>query len=106
MFRVSSILTGLIPMTNKKTEAEENDLQQKVKDIFEAYLEKQGLRKTPERFAVLHEIYAIHEHFDMESLFVHMKARNLNISRATLYNTIEHLLVCDLVTKRQFGKNI
>ena len=41
-------------MTNKKTEAEENDLQQKVKSIFEAYLEKQGLRKTPERFAVLH----------------------------------------------------
>ena len=93
-------------MTNKKTEAEENDLQQKVKSIFEAYLEKQGLRKTPERFAVLHEIYAIHEHFDMESLLVHMKARNLNISRATLYNTIEHLLACDLVTKRQFGKNI
>lgn len=82
------------------------ELEQKVQQIFEEYLGKQGLRKTPERFAILQEIYAINEHFDMDSLYSHMKARNFNISRATLYNTIEHLLACDLVTKRQFGKNI
>jgi Fur family ferric uptake transcriptional regulator len=93
-------------MTNKKTNEKAAGLQQKVRDIFEAYLEKQGLRKTPERFAILSEVYDINEHFDMESLFAHMKANNFNISRATLYNTIEHLLACELVTKRQFGKNI
>lgn len=82
------------------------DLMQKVEQIFSDYLGKQGLRKTPERFAVLGEIYSISEHFDIDTLYVHMKSKNFNVSRATLYNTIEHLLNCELVIKRQFGKNI
>lgn len=35
-----------------------------------------------------------------------MKNKNYRVSRATLYNTIELLLDCDLVIKHQFGKNI
>jgi Fur family ferric uptake transcriptional regulator len=33
-----------------------------------------------------------------------MKADNYRVSRATLYNTIELLLACNLVRKHQFGK--
>ena len=35
-----------------------------------------------------------------------MKNKNYRVSRATLYNTIELLLDCNLVVKHQFGKNI
>lgn len=35
-----------------------------------------------------------------------MKNKNYRVSRATLYNTIELLLNCNLVIKHQFGKNI
>jgi Fur family ferric uptake transcriptional regulator len=35
-----------------------------------------------------------------------MKNQNYRVSRATLYNTIELLLACNLVRKHQFGKNI
>ena len=35
-----------------------------------------------------------------------MKGNNYRVSRATLYNTIELLLACNLVTKHQFGKNL
>jgi Fur family ferric uptake transcriptional regulator len=35
-----------------------------------------------------------------------MKAENYRVSRATLYNTIELLLACNLVRKHQFGKNM
>jgi Fur family ferric uptake transcriptional regulator len=35
-----------------------------------------------------------------------MKNKNYRVSRATLYNTIDLLLDCNLVTKHQFGKNI
>lgn len=82
------------------------EILKEVKAIFSNHLEMNQLRKTPERFAILEEIYRRTDHFDAEALYIHMKTQNYRVSRATVYNTLELLATCDLVKKHQFGKNL
>ena len=71
--------------------------------LFSEYLETHGHRKTPERFAILKEVYDHEGHFDIERLYGRMKRRNFSVSRATLYNTMDLLMECRLVRRHQFG---
>lgn len=76
-----------------------------VQEIFGAFLKKRSKRQTPERFAVLEAIYATPDHVDADELYLRLKQDGERVSRATVYNTLELLMECDLVVRHQFGKN-
>ena len=69
---------------------ETQNVKDTVRQIFTEYLNANGHRKTPERYAILDTIYSIDGHFDIDMLYSQMmNQENFRVSRATLYNTIE-----------------
>ncbi len=93
-------------MTENNTDPIKLEQAEQVKKIFSKYLETKKLRKTPERFALLEEIYTRDDHFDAEQLYIDMKTKNFKVSRATVYNTLDLLTECNLIQKHFFGKNL
>ncbi|MEG8945891.1 Fur family transcriptional regulator [Rosettibacter firmus] len=72
---------------------------------FRKFLKKENHRITPERFEVLDYALEYDGHFGADELFLKMKNNNSNVSRATVYNTLELLAACNLLSKRNFGEN-
>ena len=84
----------------------EENIKETVKQMLTEYLQKNGHRKTPERYAILDMIYTIKGHFDIDTLYHSMEDEGqFRVSRATLYNTIILLLDANLVIRHQFGNS-
>ena len=82
----------------------EENIKDTVKQILTEYLQKNGHRKTPERYAILDTIYSIKGHFDVDELYSYMDEKEKNrVSRATLNKTIILHIDAGLVIKHQFG---
>lgn len=75
-------------------------------EIFKDFL-KNGLNRiTPERFEVMDAALDHEGHFGADDLFIEMKNQKSRVSRATVYKTLELLVQCDLLSKRNFGENL
>lgn len=72
--------------------------------VFKAYLKKNGLRKTYERFAILEQVSKTDGHFTAEQLFDAMQ-KDFRVSLASVYNNFELLQKAGLIVKHQFNGN-
>ena len=77
-----------------------------VKKILNKHLEIKGLRKTPERYAIIDQIYSFNKHFSADELYSKMINKKYRVSRATIYNTLDLLVSLELVTRHVFKDNI
>ncbi len=70
---------------------------------FEAFLRGRQLKHTSERRALLDAVLDWDRHFDADELHMGLKAKGQDISRATVYRTLDLLIQCGLVRKQSFG---
>jgi Fur family ferric uptake transcriptional regulator len=72
---------------------------------FEAYLRSKKLKLTGERMEILAAIFLKNAHFDAEELHAELKQQGRDISRATVYRTLDLLVQCGLVRKSSLGSS-
>lgn len=75
------------------------------KNTLSQYLADKKLRPTRERFLLLEEIMKTIGHFDADTLHASLIAKGLKASRATVYNTLDLLVECGLISKYRFGES-
>ncbi len=68
-------------------------------------LRARGMRVTPERLALLDEVFSQHGHLDAEQHYRRMKAHGHKSSRATVYRNLELFVECGLVRKYRLGRD-
>jgi Fur family ferric uptake transcriptional regulator len=69
---------------------------------FREYIREKGLRNTPERETIIDEIFAIHDHFDVDELYLRLRNKGKMISKASLYRTIPLLIDSGLIKEVYF----
>jgi Fur family ferric uptake transcriptional regulator len=75
------------------------------KKLLSEFLQQKKLRASRERFLLLEEIMHTNGHFDADELFTLLNTKGLKASRATVYNTLDLLVECGLISKYRFGEN-
>lgn len=72
---------------------------------FETFLRSKKLKLTGERMEILATIFRKDKHFDAEELHAELKSMGRDISRATVYRTLDLLVQCGLVRKSSLGSS-
>jgi len=71
--------------------------------ILKETLQKEGLRCTQQRQEIWNELRSSEKHRDAEEIFITLRSRGLNVSRATVYRTIDVLVKNNLINKLDIG---
>lgn len=71
--------------------------------VFQEYLRRRGLRRTPERERILQEIFAIHGHFDVDELYLKLRESGVQVSKASIYRALPLFMDCGLIREVDFA---
>ncbi|MBI4578395.1 MAG: transcriptional repressor, partial [Planctomycetes bacterium] len=79
---------------------------QAAEDLFRVYLHDRGLKYTPERRLLLHEVLSTQQHFEAEQLLIAIRQAGQRVAKATIYRTLPLLADCGIIKQVQFGDNL
>ena len=65
--------------------------------VFRNFIRRKSLRYTPEREQIVKEVFSTHDHFDVDDLYLRMRNKGKNVSKASIYRTIPLLLESGLI---------
>ena len=65
--------------------------------LFRSYVSMKGLRNTPEREEIINEIFAVHDHFDVDELYLRLRRAGSKISKASIYRNLPLIKECGLI---------
>ncbi len=89
-------------MASKTPRARVDELE-KAQARFETFLRGRQLKLTGERRGLLAAVFAQAHHFDADQLHMSLRGQGEDISRATVYRTLDLLVQSGLVRKSSFG---
>lgn len=70
------------------------------------FIRRKGMRRTPQREAIVRLAFETDEHFTSEELFDRVRRHNINASRATVYRTIALLVEAGLLHEIDLGGDL
>lgn len=70
---------------------------------LDAYLKEHGMRRTPERYAILEKVFSTDAHFYVDALHEALTLEGRHFSLSTVYAAIQLFLEAGLVRRHQFG---
>lgn len=68
-------------------------------EVFRRFIRHRGMRNTPEREAIIREIFSQHDHFDVDELYLRLKGRGEGVSKASIYRTLPLLIEAGLISE-------
>ena len=77
-----------------------------MKSIIEKFknnLQQENLKCTPQRLAILEQMMNLDDHLEVDEILVILKDKGVEVSRATLYRTIEILVKYHFIRKLDIG---
>ncbi len=96
-----NILNGSAKATNATETTNDVNLDH-LKEQFAAFLKQKNYRNTQERYLVLDNIVQFEAHFSADELYLAMRIAGVNVSRATIYSTLDLLTKCNILMKHRF----
>lgn len=78
------------------------ELALRIKEQFTEFLKEKKYRNTQERYLVLDAVVEQEHHFSADELYLVLRTAQMQVSRATVYSTLDLLTRCNILVKHRF----